>query len=105
MTIQISSLDIFRETHVWACKQFRPDGGDDPRGAISHLKKEVDELYDTPFDLTEYADCAMLLFDACQIAGYTPEQLLEAVAVKLEINKNREWGEPDENGVVEHVRG
>lgn len=24
--------------------------------------------------------------------------------IELEINKNREWGEPDENGVVEHIK-
>jgi hypothetical protein len=29
--------------------------------------------------------------------------LLLAVKEKLEINKNRKWGKPDANGVIEHT--
>jgi hypothetical protein len=32
------------------------------------------------------------------------DELLTACFNKLEINKNRVWGKPDENGVVEHIK-
>ena len=77
-----------------------------------HLKKEVDELIDIfenhPSDeyqrlWFEYADCMMLLLDSASHVGFSAEGLLSAVKEKLEINKNRKWGKPDKNGVVEHI--
>lgn len=93
---------------------------------VWHLKKEVDELIQA-LDYThalgvdesvgagefgrqlsktkmEYADCFMLLLDSAHHFGLTAENLLELTREKLEINKKREWGKPDVNGVVEHVR-
>ena len=93
---------------------------------VWHLKKEVDELIQS-LDYThalgvdesvgagefgrqlsktkmEYADCFMLLLDSAHHFGLTAENLLELTREKLEINKKREWGKPDANGVVEHIR-
>ncbi len=75
-----------------------------PDGAIAHLAKEVGELADKPFDDWEYADCLMLLLDAASNAGIGADDLLNTAWEKLAINQQREWGEPDENGVVEHIR-
>ena len=65
----------------------------------------VDELTDQ-IDKTdmEFADCFMLLLDAASHSYIDAEQLIGLSYKKLEINKNRRWGEPDENGVVEHVK-
>lgn len=78
-----------------------------------HLQKEVEELISAikkskgktiSTVLFEYADCLMLLLNAASAHGYTSNDLLLALRDKLELNKNRKWGKPDENGVVEHIR-
>ena len=90
------------EAHRWADSVFgelrRPDG------AVAHLLKEVGELADHPYDEMEYADCLLLILDAASNAGIGADDLLNACWEKLDINRVREWGEPDESGVVEHVR-
>lgn len=90
------------EAHRWADSVFgelRP-----PEGAVAHLQKEVKELAEHPYDDMEYADCLMLILDAASNAGIGADDLLNTAWEKLAINRAREWGEPDENGVVEHVR-
>lgn len=52
----------------------------------------------------EFADCFMLILDAASHFGMTANDLFMVTKEKLEINKTREWGKPDENGVVEHIR-
>lgn len=100
------------------------DGQRNP-AILYHLKKEVPELIEaieiraemikqqqpqeelgeqTNEIMFEYADCFMLLFDSARVEGLNVENLLELISAKLEINKKRKWGKPDENGVVEHVR-
>lgn len=69
---------------------------------LKHLKKEIDELAKDPSDAMEYADCYLLLVGAAAHAGVN---LLACARLKLEINKNREWGEPDADGVVYHIKG
>ncbi len=91
------------EARRWADSVFgelRP-----PHGAIAHLRLEVDELATKPFDIWEYADCLMLILDAAGNAGFDADELLVFAWEKLEINRARDWGKPDADGVVEHVRG
>ena len=87
---------------TWSDETF----GDDrpPNAIIAHLKKEAEELYQKPFALEEYADCLLLLLDAARVAGFSANVLAQAAFMKLRTNVLREWGEPDENGAVEHVR-
>jgi len=109
---------------AWSDGQFGTD--DRTIGILYHLKKEVDELIDSTkktklllgddstyvdeltdqIDKTdmEFADCFMLLLDAASHSYIDAEQLIGLSYKKMEINKNRKWGEPDENGVVEHVK-
>lgn len=74
-----------------------------PLAPLHHLKDEVEETISCPRDVMEYADCLILLIDAFRMAGGTADNLVEAAFIKLEINKNRIWGEPDINGVVHHI--
>lgn len=90
------------ECHRWSEQTFGI--GRSPDGPIAHLVKEVEELQKQPYDLMEYADCLMLILDAASNADIPADILLEAAWDKLEINRHRDWGKPDENGVVEHVR-
>lgn len=92
---------------------------------LHHLKKEVSELIEaielyqngntikTPYKKInkllkdvwgEYADCMMLLLDSAHHFGLTAERLLYITKQKLDVNEQREWGKPDKNGVVEHIR-
>jgi NTP pyrophosphatase (non-canonical NTP hydrolase) len=94
-----------------------------------HLKKETDELIDalnqldegayTNSDITEIgvqvllkqnkrvlfelADCLMLIMDCAAHIQIDMTSLIKATEDKLEINKNRKWDLPNENGVVEHI--
>ena len=81
---------------------------------VYHLKKEVKELIKAlkrskkNEDYTvavhkEYADCFMLILDSARVFGLNAELLIELTDIKLQINKNRKWGKPDKNGVVEHI--
>jgi len=90
------------ELHRWADQQFGNDRP--PHGAIAHLAKEVQELAEHPHDWMEYVDCLTLLLDAASNAHINIDALLEVAWDKLDENRHREWGEPDADGVVEHVR-
>lgn len=94
---------------------------------VYHLKKEIDELINALDDLhqgvyandvtvgamqvvnkrhqilMESVDCFTLLLDVLAHEQFDVNQLIEASYIKLEINKKRKWGEPNENGVVEHI--
>ena len=50
---------------------------------------------------SEAADCLLLLMHHAHKSGYS---LQRAARDKFEMLKTRTWGEPDEQGVVEHVR-
>ncbi len=78
--------------------------GRTPSIPLHHLAKEVQELIETPNDRMEYADCLILLLDAYRMYGGSTDDLINACWEKLETNRKREWGTPDENGVVEHIR-
>ena len=97
---EIRRLQI--EVSRWGNEQFGVT--DNPRSTIAHLVKEVQELADKPFDSMEYADCLTLLLHAAHRAGISIGTIIEVAWEKLDVNRHRDWGEPDENGVVEHVR-
>jgi hypothetical protein len=49
----------------------------------------------------ELADCQMLIFCVSSTEG---KNLYEQTVEKFEVCKTRIWGEPDENGVVKHIK-
>lgn len=80
---------------------------------IAHLKQEIEELKtelqsieDGAHSKTvmEFADCFILLFGSAASYGFNYDDIIECIDVKMVINKNRVWGKPDENGVVNHVK-
>lgn len=84
-----------------------------PLSAVKHLQREVRELfrdlcYGKPVGgsysenvASEIADCFLLIISVAHLAGVDLET---AVKEKMSINRMREWGKPDAQGVVEHVR-
>lgn len=80
---------------------------------LHHLSKEVIELIEeVKSDRTrdeqrarmEYADCFILLFGAAGLYGYSVSDIETMMKEKMEINKKRKWGIPDEKGVVLHEK-
>lgn len=96
----------FNEITAWQKQTF---GQATTLSKIEHLKQEIIEL---ELDVTanevnrrlEFADCFFLLFGAAAADGMTYQDICNAVQEKFEINKKRQWGEPDENGVVKHIK-
>lgn len=107
--VYISGLQrLMNDISEWSDKTFG-EGQRNPAIAY-HLKKEVDELIkaleekDETHIRFEYADCMMLLLDSAKHYGFNASHFLFITRMKLNINKTRKWGKPDENGVVEHIK-
>ena len=72
-----------------------------PQSAAKHLRREAKELLDNPTDGGEQADVFILTVAVASLSG---NNLYTEVRRKFKINQEREWGEPDSDGVVEHVK-
>jgi NTP pyrophosphatase (non-canonical NTP hydrolase) len=110
---------LMKNIRKWSDFQFN-NGIFNEKRSISisyHLQKEVKELteilelyFNNPSEqnknkiLEELADCNMLLDDCASHMKFTAKDIYKAEINKLEINKKRIWGNPDENGVVEHIK-
>jgi hypothetical protein len=95
--------DVVRQAHAeWSQATF---GNVGPVGPLKHLAKEAIEAANKPDDLSEWADCQLLLWDAQRRAGITDEQLIQACADKLAVNKVRTWPEPKDGEPRMHVKG
>lgn len=111
--------DFMDQTSQWSDKTF--DNGNFTRErsiSISyHLQKETRELTEAlesnfrdnsalnfSSAKEELADCMILILDCAVHFGCNADELITACFNKLEKNKKRTWGEPDENGVVEHLK-
>lgn len=74
-----------------------------------HLLQEVRELrqafneFDERAIRMEFADCFILLMGAAASAGLSHADILNCIEEKMIINKSRNWGTPDANGVVNHI--
>jgi NTP pyrophosphatase (non-canonical NTP hydrolase) len=88
-----------------------------PISKLKHLEQEVaetiraietfdgDEEQISDADIREeFADCFALLFGAALAFGLSVEDIADAMEAKLEKNKKRKWGQPDQNGVVNHIK-
>jgi NTP pyrophosphatase (non-canonical NTP hydrolase) len=103
---------FIKEVTEWQDKTFP---GANSLSNLAHLIEEIVELkdaivssaYEGPKNHSirmEYADCFLLLFGAASKSGFDPKDVFDAMREKMEINKNRKWGSPDENGVVRHIK-
>lgn len=90
--------DEMRAFRDWANVQF-PNST--PQSKAHHLAKEAHELANNPSDTEEMADVLGLF---AHLAEWEGVDLAAALRAKRLINEAREWGTPDENGVIEHLR-
>ena len=75
---------------------------------VKHLEYEVQELLesldskDKENTKSEFADCILLVYGACAKYGLSYDDISYELDKKMTINRNRQWGTPDANGVVKH---
>lgn len=104
----------FNEISKWQKETF---GQATPFSKLAHLAQEMVELKDAMVNekekptaanfnnvRMEYADCFILLFGSAASYGFSFENITDLIQEKFDINKNRKWGNPDENGVVNHIK-
>lgn len=109
-----SVQDFLEEIRAWSNATFPKST---TSAKLKHLKKEVEEAImevqkqDHHISLAqrrrvreEFADIFILLLNALSSEEITFAQLMEDAKAKMEVNKIREWGAPDEYGVVEHIK-
>jgi NTP pyrophosphatase (non-canonical NTP hydrolase) len=89
---------VFVEIGEWGAETF-PASTDHSK--LTHLFLEVGELKARPASGEEMADVVMLVSHLAYAHGV---DLMAEIRKKLEICRARTWGEPDADGVVEHVR-
>lgn len=94
-------LSLLRAEHAeWSEKTF---GAVSAVGPAKHLSKEALEFAAKPTDVSELADCQMLLWDMQRRAGISDERLAQAIRIKLAVNQSRLWPEPQEGEPREHL--
>jgi hypothetical protein len=98
----VDTLDAVAEDILaWQCATFTHRT---PHSITKHLLKEAAELHAEPTDDEEWADVFFLAVALVQDGTpAAPRDLIGALRAKLAKNKARTWGEPDADGVVEHV--
>lgn len=73
----------------WSERTFGP--GDRAKGVVDHIRKELIEIEAEPTNLDEWVDVVILGLDGAWRAGFSPEQILEALRAKQAINEARKW--------------
>lgn len=111
-----SELSEFQdEVGEWGKKTFDPTDQltnyEFAKGRINHFLKESEELKEEflkhPYPQfmnnmgSELADCFLLLLHISDLMYF---DLLKEARKKMEINRKRKWKEPDEFGVIEHIK-
>ena len=90
------------EIGAWAVQTFGP--GVRFRQHVEHIRRELYELSGEVTDdrvAEEMADVLSLLLAMAHRRGIDLEA---ALASKFAVNRKRKWGEPNADGVIEHVR-
>jgi NTP pyrophosphatase (non-canonical NTP hydrolase) len=103
--LPVFGFDGFQhEVGAWAERTF-PQAT--PQSIVAHLRREVEELAASTHlgppeeEEREAGDCLLLLLHLAHKRGY---RLLLAAHDKHAANQARTWGEPDAEGVVQHIR-
>lgn len=82
---------LIADQSEWSQATFGRDTERGPVGALKHLALEAKEAETDPTNIVEYADCFLLILDATRRAGFSFDELLDAAATKMVVNKLREW--------------
>jgi len=98
-------IAYLRRQRAWSEETFGP--GARHKMCTNHIRKELAEIEGNPGDLEEWIDVVILALDGAWRAGYTPEQIADALFSKSDKNADRKW--PDwrdhpEDEPIEHIR-
>lgn len=88
----------------WSEETFGP--GQRTGGVLDHIRKELKEIEADPTG-KEWVDLIILAFDGIWRAGYSPEEILEAIVTKQARNEARvwpDWRNASEDIAIEHDR-
>lgn len=91
---------------AFSVKTFGP--GQRTQGVLAHIQKELGEVAAKPDDIMEWIDLVILAFDGALRRGFAPEDIVEALRNKQEMNERRkwpDWREASPNAPIEHIRG
>jgi len=86
-------------------KTFGP--GSRTQGVIDHIRKELKEIDEKPFDLYEWIDVILLGLDGAWRAGYTSKEIVIALETKQTMNEARSWPrwqDQDRDKAIQHER-
>ena len=72
---------------------------------LTHMRRELDEIEESPGNIEEWADVMLLLMHGLMEQGFYLKDLLQGVISKFSKNTELKWKSPDEHGVVEHEKG
>lgn len=89
----------------WSTATFGP--GTRLQGVLDHLVKELQEVEEHPWDVSEWADLVILAFDGALRQGLDPQHILNAIENKQTKNEGRTWPDwrtADPNKAIEHDR-
>jgi hypothetical protein len=82
--------------------------GSRTEGILDHIAKEMIEIEDTSGDdLMEWIDIAILAFDGALRAGYSPQEVSDALETKQTINEGRKWPDwrtAEPNKAITHIK-
>jgi NTP pyrophosphatase (non-canonical NTP hydrolase) len=103
-----TAIEIFiNDCTEWAKETFPTST---PITCLEHLKNEIEKELIPGIEKgcdnlpEEFADCFILLMQAAKRMDIPFFQILVAANAKMEINKKRVWGKPNEKGFTEHVK-
>lgn len=88
-TPKIIDKKLLNEFRKWNLKTFGP--GNRTSGTIDHIKRELIEIEENPFDIYEWFDIIMLSINGAIRHGHSSQDIINAFHKKFEINKNRKW--------------
>ena len=106
---QSKSFDLVAHLHRqrdFSERTFGP--GARTTGVIDHIRKELSEIESQPDDVSEWVDVILLALDGAWRAGFSPEQIAEAIAAKQAKNEARQWPDwrtADPEKAIEHIKG
>lgn len=77
-------------------------------GIVDHICKEILEIEETDGrDLMEWIDVIILACDGALRAGFSPQQISDALEAKQTINEGRKWPDwrtADPGKAIEHIK-
>jgi hypothetical protein len=103
----MSVIDVKHLDRQWEWSQSTFGPGVNTEGVIDHIRLELKEIEADPYDLMEWVDVLILAFDGALRAGFEPQEIIDGIKEKQEINEQRRWPDwrtSEPGKAIEHVR-